>query len=236
MKTAFCLYGQPRNTKKTLPNIKESWTKHQDIDFFVHAWIDESLRNKPFRSDIPADILYDGLEDSIISTLSPVDFKFQKNLEFSSEYNDSKSWPCHHPYTSEGAGQRMQSHFYSIKSVMDMKRNYEDKMGIKYDCVIVCRFDMIFKKEYRISDYDMDSLNVKNDCTHTSYCLNDQLAMSNSVIMDEYANFFENIERYYNLGIEMNPEVMLGYHIMEKKIQVKKSLGDNNESFVERNV
>ena len=49
--------------------------------------------------------------------------------------------------------------------------------------------------------------------------------------MDVYSEIYNNIDYYYNIGIDFNPEVILGYHIQNNKINIIKSLG-SDESYV----
>jgi len=78
-------------------------------------------------------------------------------------------------------------------------------------------------------------LNIKNDCKHTSYAINDHIALSNSNNMNVYSEIFYNLDKYYNMGVEFNPEVILGYHIFHNHIKVSKTLGDN-ESYISNRI
>jgi len=112
-----------------------------------------------------------------------------------------------------------------------LKKQYEKDNNFKYDCVIRCRFDYFFTKKYDLNNFNFNFLNIKSDCNHTPYAINDHLALSNSQIMDIYSDIYNNIDHYYNKGIEFNPEVILGYHIQINNINTIKSLG-SDESYV----
>lgn len=229
MKVAFCFCGQPRDVKNTLENIKEAWGYHQELDFFFHTWIPEN--RTPYRLDTPSDAYFDGIESYLIENLNPVKCEFQRQISFKNRYQDSPHWPIRSVFIPDPS-QNIQSFFYSLKKANDLKRQYEIENNFRYDCVIRSRFDYLFTKRYNIKDYDLDYLNVKSDCKHTEYAINDHVAFSNSENMDLYSTVIDNIPKYYQEGIEFNTEVILGYNAMMHGLKYHKTLGDNEESFV----
>ena len=230
MKLAICLSGQPRDIKNTLKNIKESWSTHQDIDFFFHGWKGEN--NVPFRQDAPSDVYTDDLFQYAIEILNPVNYQVEKQIIFEKQYQDSIHWGCYHPRFNTNPSQNIQSQFYSVNKSNQLKSSYEQSENFKYDAVLKCRFDYIFTKQYNLLDFNLNTLNIKNDCKHTSYAINDHIALSNTENIDVYSEIFYNLDKYYEMGIEFNPEVILGYHVHSNNIGVSKTLGDNNESYV----
>jgi len=229
MKVAFCFCGQPRDVKNTLDNIKESWGTYQQLDFFFHTWIPENKNS--YRIDTPSDFYFDGIESYLIDNLNPVKCEFQKQIIFKNYYEDSVHWPIK-SVNIPNPSQNIQSFFYSLKKANDLKKIHEIENNFRYDCVIRCRFDYIFTKKYNVVDFDLESLNVKNDCKHTEYAINDHVALSNSHNMDLYSNVIDNIPHYYEDGIEFNTEVMLGYNAAAYRLKYHKTLGNNSESFV----
>lgn len=233
MRVAFCFCGQPRDVKNTLDNIKETWGSYQKLDFFFHTWIPEN--RTPYRIDTPSDFYFDGIESYLIEKLNPVKCEFQRQVMFKSRYQDSVHWPIksvHIPNPS----QNIQSFFYSLKKANDLKRMHEIENNFRYDCVIRCRFDYLFTKKYNLKNFDLEYLNVKSDCKHTEYAINDHVALSNSENMDLYSTVIDNIPKYYKEGIEFNTEVVLGYNAMTHGLKYHKTLGDNNESYVSTNL
>ena len=230
MKLAICLSGQPRDIKNTLKNIKESWSTNQDVDFFFHGWKGEN--NVPFRQDAPSDVYTDDLFDYAIEILNPVNYQIEKQIIFEKQYQDSIHWGCYHPRFNTNPSQNIQSQFYSVNKSNQLKSSYEQSENFKYDAVLKCRFDYIFTKQYNLLDFNLNTLNIKNDCKHTSYAINDHIALSNTENIDIYSEIFHNLDKYYEMGIEFNPEVILGYHVHSNNIGVSKTLGDNNESYV----
>ena len=230
MKLALCLTGQPRDIKNSLKNIKNSWDKNQDVDFFFHGWRGEN--NVPFRLDTPSDVYTDDLFDYAIDILNPVDHIIEDQIEFNKEYNDSVHWRCYHPVFNTKPYQNIQSQFYSNMMCNKIKSNAEKKGNFKYDAVLKCRFDYLFGREYDISKYDLSCMNVKSDCKHTEYAIGDHTALSNSDNMNVYADLYNNLDKYYEMGVEFNPEVILGYHIHYNNIPVAKTMGGMEESIV----
>jgi hypothetical protein len=228
MKVAICLSGQPRDISNTLDNIRDTWSGYDQLDFFIHTWKGE--KNKIYRPDTPMDICNNDI-NLIIDKLNPKSILVEEQKIFEKRYLDSQNWSCYHPTKNPNPSQNIQSMFYSINKSNLLKKYYEIDNGFTYDCVIRCRFDYLFTKKYDLSKFDMNVLNTKSDCKHTSYAINDHLALGNSQIMDVYSSVFFNLEMYYNMGVQFNPEVILGYHIQSSGIQVSKTLGAE-ESFV----
>lgn len=229
MKVAFCFSGQPRDVKNTLDNILWSWGNHQDLDFFVHTWNPE--KKCLFRPDTPSDFFDDTTLDYILEKLKPKKYKFENQIIFNKIYPDSKTWPIGNPLTLPNPSQNIQSFFYSVQFANCLKEEYEKENGFIYDCVIRTRFDYIFTKQYNIKDFDLSGLNIKNNCKHTEYAINDHLALSNSKTMDIYCNMFDHLEECHNDGIEFNTEVIWGYYLKKNNIKVLKTLGDE-ESYL----
>lgn len=229
MKVAFCFCGQPRDVKNTLDNIKESWGSYQRLDFFFHTWIPQDRR--PYRIDTPSDFYFDGIESYLIEKLNPVRCEFQRQVTFKTKYRDSIHWPIKSPHIPDPS-QNIQSFFYSLKRANDLKRQYEIENNFRYDCVVRSRFDYLFTKKYNLKDFDLEYLNVKDDCRHTEYAINDHVALSKSENMDLYSMVIDNIPQYYKDGIEFNTEVILGYNAMMQGLKYHKTLGNNTESYV----
>lgn len=230
MKLAFCFCGQPRDVKNTLENIKNAWTKNQDVDFFFHAW--EGEPNEAFRSDVPSDLYEGDIFDFIIKSLCPKDYVIEKQKAFDKIYENSKNWNCYHAKYNPKPYQNIQSHFYSTKQVNLIRKKYQEQNNVFYDAVVKCRFDYIFNKNYDIKNYDLSCINVKNDCMHTDYAINDHIALSSSKNMDIYCSIFDYFDLYYNSSVEFNPEVLWGYHLKNQNVPIAKTLGDNTESYV----
>lgn len=230
MKIAFCFSGQPRDVKNTVETIKKNWSKYHEVDFYYHSWWGN--KNVPFRNDAPSDIYSENIFNYIDNVLNPIDKIIEKPIFFKNRYKDSTHWPCYHPVFNLNPDQNIQSMFYSMKKCNELKKAYEVENNFTYDAVVKCRFDYVFTKEYDLKEFDLNFLHTKNDCRHTEYALNDHIAISNSKNMDIYCSLFDHLQEYYIMGIEFNPEVILGYHIATNGLKVNKSLGDGIESFV----
>jgi hypothetical protein len=230
MKVALCLSGQPRGLKESFYSIKEKVIDINNCDVFAHVWIDESVRGKPFRKDVLTDIFCEDTENFILENYKPKKYTFEAQKYFEKEYRDSHRFSCYNPITNPRPSFNIQSMFYSILKSNELKSTFENENNFKYDCVIRCRFDYTFSENFEISLNDLEYLHTKSDCKHTFYAINDHIAYSNSENMNVYSNVFNHLQNYYALGIEFNPEVLLGYHITKSKIKVKKSIKDNASS------
>ena len=230
MKVAFCFAGQPRDVKNTLDNILWSWGTHQELDFFVHTWVPQ--KEGIFRTDTPSDTFDGNTLDYILEKLKPKKYKFEDQIIFEKVYQDSKTWPIKN-FCIPNPSQNIQSFFYSVKKSNDLKKQYEVENNFVYDCVIRTRFDYLFTKQYNISEYDLEYLHIKDDCSHSDYSINDHVAFSSSKMMNIYSDMYDYLEMCYNEGVEFNTEVIWGYYLNKKKnLKILKTLGGHESSYM----
>jgi hypothetical protein len=143
MKTAICFSGLVGSTKgksqeligdfdKCFRVSSKLYKKHiidkNDVDIFVHSWSTS-------------------MEDKIIKTYEPKNHLIEKQIIFDiPDYITNK--------TSEVRKQTHYSLWYSRKKSVELKNKYAKENGIKYDCVMLARFDLAWQTDLIFNDYD----------------------------------------------------------------------------------
>lgn len=92
---------------------------------------------------------------------------------------------------------RVNSRWHSTKKVIELKKEYENEESFKYDCVMISRFDIIFKKSIEFKNLDYNYFYV-SPRTHkdkdTAY--HDIWFLSNSKNIDKLTTLYDNIFKY----------------------------------------
>lgn len=147
MKVAFCLSGiagglnenkegVPVDFKIGFDHYKKHILGKNNCDVFIHTWsvqFEKEIKKlyKPKKSIFQKQIIFD--------TPNFLDKMFRKR-----------------PYNRHATYSR----WYSIKKVMELKRQYEKENKFKYDCVFLTRFDVAFFKDVIFKNYDMGKFYV----------------------------------------------------------------------------
>lgn len=225
MKIALCLSGQPRYLDDGYNQIYNNLLSKYDIDVFVHTWWDETEIGKKF---VLSEKLKYGREckieedtlDKIIRYYKPKIFynETQKKFNIYEDVNYGLLNPIS-PY----------SMYYSIMKSNQIKSMYELDKEFKYDLVIRCRFDIMFKTfNLDLNNLDSNLIYVSGeiDSNGQKNTPNDQFAISSSANMDYYSDLYSNLEKYKLLGFKnFIGEELLKHHIIDnsdKKIYFTK--------------
>lgn len=124
---------------------------------------------------------------------------------------------------------RTYAFFENMKKVIEAKQAYEKQHNFTYDAVILTRLDLILNSKLLIPE-DLTKLsypmgtgywpNFKRKIgaaavfgTNPLQCLNDQILIANSPIIDKIAEIFDKIHDYYKEGILINNETLVGMHM-----------------------
>ena len=158
-KVALCYFGQPRTFRSCYQNHFEAFIKPFGIeDIFCHIWWDEGkqLDCAPWSAHVTKDINKSEGNDiaDLISIFRPKSFSFSKPIELSvlgvdkvvstvsPEWDqlsdEQKKYSSLHPYYSA---------FNSVKSVASLLKNYSESHRIKYDWVVLTRYDIQLKHQ-----------------------------------------------------------------------------------------
>ena len=135
MRTAVCLHGLARGStiqadgaySEDFATLRESI---QDADVFIHSW------------DVD-------ISDKLMQIFNPVDVLFEPQMEFEEEMEAFKDVEFKYDirYAKQGSLFKTLSFLYSRKRSVDLKQQYETKHDMKYDCVLVSRFDVGHHKQ-----------------------------------------------------------------------------------------
>lgn len=223
MKIAICLSGQLRTFRDCLPGIMRFFEQH-DVDFFFHTWLtnDWMLSDKDKAAWVyqheavePADI------HSVINALKPKKYKTDQ----------TKHWDM----------AVSQSQQYSALVVNSLKCQYELEQGWQYDCVVKCRFDLVWHPKcfFTLPDeYNYESLYVTDypfcDPANARMTL-DRFYFGSSTVMNAVADLFYETKRVLagrsaldltdDEHWKLSPELFLHTYLNNKNIsQVKHHL------------
>jgi len=131
MKTAICLHGLARGSSTPAYGAyKEKFatllSKIGDADVFIHSWDTD-------------------ISEELVEIFNPISYKIENQKNFTEELDRLKDINKSH---NTGEIQynlfNMLSFLYSRKRSVDLKRQYEIENNIKYDCVLISRFDVGF--------------------------------------------------------------------------------------------
>lgn len=215
MKIALCLSGLPRCFDYHHDTYLNLFPPHK-VDVFMHLW-DDNLTDK--------------MKDDLINAWKPNDiiFEHQPKELFSKWINDT-----HH---IRAAGRFHGNAFpmrYSILKANQLKSNWEQKHGFKYDAVCKLRTDFWFKSTWTdaLTKLEPNTIIIPGDFHHNSFQdydggYNDALALGDSESMDKFADIWN----WFPTALEHKQ--VIGYEVMLRnyldnwaKMQVKRHFLD----------
>lgn len=237
MKTAVCLYGQPRNLNNKISSILTNVIEPNNADVFFHAWFDENDRNiKKMCSGYENKVLEPNTKN-LLEALNPVNFKIEKQKHFKNhdiqevtEYNIKKCYDYGLKYSlkdfSDNTIYRCYSMWYSIFKSINMKYLYELENGFKYDSVILMRYDNTPNNKFLVLNFTINDFYLNYDVGQVDIHVNDWFNLSNSKNINVASQLFFNIENLINqclkeYGYWCN-ELLLYSHLKNNNIQSKK--------------
>ena len=195
MKIALCLSGGLRNFKDTYYSFKHFLLDEYEVDVFFYG-----LENK------------EGVEKNkeyLIDLYNPK--KFQIN---SVDFYDKISCKYNIPSSFYG--------FYNVLKCNDLKSEYENENGFKYDIVIRSRTDYFWFRYLTDEEVNLSKSNIIipeewafKDVNY--FARFDGFAIGSSKLIDDYSDLFNRIDEYCN-NILFHPESLCGYHLMINNI------------------
>lgn len=144
MKVAFCLYGLaggvndkfgglPVDFNMGFKNYKSHILDKNDCDVFIHTW---SVQ----------------FEKQIKEIYKPKKSIFEKQIIFHEPNFLYKTFSKEPKRLNN-----IYSRWYSTKKAIELKKEYEEENGFKYDCVFITRFDVAFFTDLIFNKYDMNN-------------------------------------------------------------------------------
>jgi len=220
---ALCYSGRPRSILECFDNHKKHFGLGQDnVDVFAHLWFDDNLVGSQFRSDVGQGFWPDSsFKEWIDENWKPKKITYEKprSFEFLFEKSWNPQWPFAHPKDNQI------SMFYGIEKVINLKKEYEQENGFKYDYVVRMRTDLTFVyPPGEFERYNQDNLHVFNvipgiDWIETKvedFAILDIVAWGGSEIMDKYGSTYSNLEIIIDSGCPtFTPDAILGYNAVK---------------------
>ena len=201
MKVAVCFYGLVgggNNFQKShrWMNVEDSesfcaighrhykehiFDKNDEIDVFVHTWSTDR-------------------QEEIQELYNPVSAVYEQQIAFPNrpkyqhKQTDRKVWGGY-------------SRWYSTKSVVDLKKQYEKTHNFTYDWVMLTRFDIAFMAPLQFDQYNMNNFyasgqkNKQHEHMTSKKYVADWWFFSNSKNIDNFAALYDEIDRYGRLDL-----------------------------------
>lgn len=213
MRTALCLYGQPRSIKQNWKYIQENIVNPNNADIFLHTWFNPEDLNLHKMTPGHEYRSFDSDTLNFINGLNILSSKIEKQIDFNdkfisvSEANVEACWPWSNVYDREDfIRNRVRSHYsmwYSINQSIMLKEMYSQQNRFEYDCVILSRFDTSPKISVDVSKFDNKNLNSGYHQLPRGE-VNDWFMFSNNINMNIVGSTFLFIDYYRNLIIDKN--------------------------------
>lgn len=185
MVIALCISGQPRVWEKGFDYHYKNIIKNNDVVVFLHSW------EMPIEKFEAISKKYNAAS-FITSPSLPIDLSKYVNTP-----PPSPNWKVKDGRMSTWA------QLYSIKECMRTKCEYEKLHNMKFDWVVRSRFDFAINVKIPFDQLDNSRLYIPNCRMVQSRDFgNDQFAFSSSENMNRYADAFNNIDLFYNSGVQ----------------------------------
>ena len=228
MRTAICLYGQPRNFTPNWEALNQNVVIPNNADVFFHTWYDPTDTRIKKMTPGHENLLFElGLDTRIPSETKAKKYLVEKQIPFHgkkfqvTDENIQACWPWSGVYDKElfleNLIRNFYSMWYSVNQSILLKELYAQENGFEYDCVILSRFDTSPKKNISVDQFDLSCLNS----SHLNFPggiprgeINDWFLFSNNSNMNIISSIFYTMD----------------YHI--KKISESNSPIFTNESFI----
>jgi hypothetical protein len=199
-KIAYCLYGQPRNFNEGYKNIKKFVEKY-DVDFYYHTWT-LSKENSYYSHSEYRNIKNEELkcDKDIINKLNllynPKAYLCNEATYFDfTKYANFLNSIVYLNTSDSNKGEKISntfSNYYSKQQVRDLLYDTIQKQQIRYDFVIMCRFDFL-------NEINFDLTNINNDKIYVSNIHRPRFIFSDAIILLNVDNFLKLFDLYNNL-------------------------------------
>lgn len=221
MKVAVCLSGQPRYFEQTFKFLYRHILCHYDTDIFIHTWHDQKEVGQRYEGmdkfGLPG-IYKEVREDTkekILSIYKPKLYLFEPQRRF------------------QGTDLEfiVRSLFYSIKICNKLKQFYERENDFRYDCVIRSRFDLRYKSDLNLNQFDLNNINARvcgGEKLLRGLNMDDNFAFSTSKNMDLYSQCYNkldelsryNVTKMLHLHPTWIPEFIMARHMLTSNLTV----------------
>jgi hypothetical protein len=242
MKTAVLFFGEIRGGDAIWQNVYDNVVKPNNADVFMHHYYyDDS-----FLAKLPQEIKesYEKYHKNKAVHLTPPRklfkiFKPKQCLieENRSDYHENNEFveiskKTTHDFFGEGIPKKehiimtynaIRSQSYSRKMVIEMKKEFEECNGFKYDNVIITRLDINIFKPMTIVAKIPDIILAKELSFEAIY---EEVILTSSTVMDTLANFHDESVELYKKHVKPNHPFMQNEYFIRlfiKKHDIKVS-------------
>ena len=207
MKVAIIIPGQPRNIHVAYESLKEHYLDKYDCDFFIHTWFDGD--KFPIHT-------YQGM----LSLFKPKKILIEEQIIFDKEGRKQEPWNT--PL------QNLLSMYYSMFMGNQLKSQYEEEKGFKYDFVIKMRSDLKIHHPIPLEEIQTNKLALYKWTQLHYNGSSDVFAIGPSKIMDIYSDLYNKVMYYLDSDPtwqinepKMRAEYILLHHILSNKIDTQ---------------
>ena len=200
MKVCLLLSGNMRNATETFPSFKSNLLDRYDTDVFISTWnshnVYESINQfNPIAVDIEN---YEaGFESKWKQIVSHNEYKLETNANLIS----------------------MISMWYKTLRANQLRKKYENIMGVKYDLIVKTRPDIILEEPIDLIKSDNLVIPFGWDWSEG---INDLMAWGNQSNMETYSELFYSFVSLANSMDKINPETMLKEYLKIKNIKTER--------------
>lgn len=244
MKTALCLYGQPRDAHQKMNDIRERVIIPNECDVFFHAWYsDDDLSLKKMTPGHEGRRLVHGIDKHLLNEYQPKSWSFEKQRKFFHK-NFTMTEDCieiAYPWSKGYDRQEFvkdraictQSMWYSVMMSLLTKELYSQQNDFTYDCVILSRFDVAPTKIIHVADYDLTKLVTRNH-PYPREEISDWFIFSNNDNMNAIGATFHSLGRHYERISENDNKVWVNEAFLREQAKLhglQNSTGDFDVTF-----
>ena len=185
--------------------LQQALCSHYETDFFVHSW---STEHKDFILELYKPKLHEIVEQKTFE-INLEDYGLKGNDIDKWEVSDSSRFGYKALLSSRGSVEnilsemkrmafRSSSRHYSTKRTLELKKQYEEQRGFKYDFVLLPRFDIMFGKRIMLENLDKNKFyaNFRYDSDDVDYAISDHWFLGGSENMDKFASAFDHRHDY----------------------------------------
>ena len=163
-----------------------------EIDVFMHSWSTQH-------------------EKSVLDLYDPKDYLFEEQIHFDHEYVvGNPDAPMNAGSTENGVFFGMEnirfhslfSRWYSAMVANKLKNEYAEKNNVKYDLVMLTRYDLAYQEKFIFDTFDKDRLVVIPPLSN--HGIHDLFFISNNAVIDKICGMFEfvtSIKHFPNWNI-----------------------------------
>lgn len=182
MKTAVIISGDARTFKDCYPSLDACILSQNDCDVFLHLYEDENT-------------------EEVLKTYKPQQFIVEKKGDVS--------------FPVPSACETNKPPEVNAFGVMCQWRNVQIAFGMvcdEYDCVLKTRYDIKYTNPLKVSEFDMNKLNVPVGGDWRGG-LFDMVAFGSHKIMSHYCSLFDKIGHYCESGVPCHSEILNRVHV-----------------------